>query len=88
MPKKLFLATVEVEVYLLADSEEEAEREACDYIQEEVRYNGDALAPHVREISEKPRYMSWTRDSFVYGDPARSRTLGELVDQLPEEGRV
>ena len=83
-PEKLYLATVEVDVYMMASSKEEAERDAMRHIEEEMRFGGGDLLPHVREIRHKPRHLLWDRKSLVYG-AGSDRSLGDVVDQLPEE---
>ena len=83
-PSKLYLATLEVEVYMMAPSREEAERRAMEYIQEEIRFGGGNLLPHVQPIEHKPRSLLWPRNAFVYGGSS-DQQLGDIVDQLPEE---
>lgn len=77
MSKKAFVATIEVQIAVLAETETEAQQLALDSLRDETLHPGDV---QVQAMTFQPD--GWDDSSILYSNSKEEVTVKEVLDKL------
>ncbi len=81
MSKKAFVATIEVQIAVLAETEEEAQDLALSSLRDETLHPGDA---RIQAMTFQPD--GWDDESILYSNGEEEVTVREVLDNLKGSG--